>query len=159
MMKNPMFMIGMIFAVILYMDLNRRGILGSRVDKLKATSCNAVLVKLNKKIPNSWTTHCNDNNLEVFINTQYLVDSKDTKKTLRPKMYRELANHLAFIAKNSPYETLERVLMVTVKLDNKTMVLAALTEGQYIVKLSTLRSNKFIIEHLKSTVQTQEKFK
>ena len=63
------------------------------------------------------------------------------------------------IAKNSPYETLERVDIVSLRIENPQMEINAVTEGKFIVKLANLKSKKFLAEHLKATVQVQEKIK
>ncbi len=155
MMKNPILMIGILFMAIFLMNLNGVKFF-SRGEKLQATSCTATLVMLNKRIPQTWHTKCNKNNLEISIDANYLTQkSKDIKK-IRPLFYRELANNLIFVAKNSPSDSLSRVFMLTMKLDSTIMQLSALTEGKFITRLATLKSPKFIAEHLKATVQTQE---
>lgn len=114
---------------------------------------------LNKRIPATWKTNCNENNLEITINSNTLVKDKNNAKIFRPLMYRELANNLIYISKNTPDDSLSRVFMVTVKMLSDKMNLASVTEGKYLVRLRNLKSPKLIAEHLKSTVQTQEKLK
>lgn len=154
-MKNPILAIGILMMTLFIMELGRRGYLGMK-DR-KPTSCRAVEVMLIKRIPQNWHIDCNDNNLEITIDSNYLLSEKEKPPTLRPKIYRELANHLVFIAKNSPSDSLSRVFMITLKMNTSLMNLAALTEGQYLVKLSSITRPEFVAQHLKSTVQTQEK--
>ena len=120
-----------------------------------ASSCRSALVKLNKRIPKSWSTSCEKDNLAVEIESSY-----DEKKTRREKirnyMYRELANSFIFIAKNAFSDSLERVMIVRLKLASSKLVLNAVTEGKYIVKFKTMEKQKHILQHLKSTVQVQE---
>jgi hypothetical protein len=158
MMKNPLLMIGILFMAIFLMNLSGNNIF-SRQSKIKATSCNATLVMLNKRIPATWKTVCNDNNLEITINSSSLVEKLSDINKIRPLFYRELANNLIFISKNSPIDSLERVFMVTLKMDSSKFKLSSVTEGKYLIRLRTLKSPKFIAEHLKSTVQTQELLK
>lgn len=156
MMKNPILMVGILFITIFLYSIKDKEIFSSRSDKLKATSCNAVLVMLNKRIPNSWRPKCKNNNLVVLIDSTSLAKPNKTIKQLRPIFYRELANNLIFISKNSPSDSLERVFMISLKMGSSPLTLSAVTEGKYLARLASLKSAKFIAEHLKSTVQTQE---
>ena len=67
--KRPLLPIGILMAYVVIHDLSERGIinLSKRKEILKATSCRAVLVKLNRRIPKNWNTFCKDNNLTVTI--------------------------------------------------------------------------------------------
>ncbi len=155
-MKNPILIMGILMIGIFINHLltgNTKIFFNKKFD---AYSCDAVLVKLNKTIPATWSTGCNKNNLEVSI-----VYDQTFKEAInvKPFLYRELANNMIRIATNSPYETLERVHIVTVRIENPQMQINAVTEGKFITKLSNLKTEKFITEHLKATVQVQEVIK
>lgn len=155
-MKKPVLMVGILLMVIFLLDLNNRGKLFNR-DSLKPTSCRSVLVMLNKRIPATWKTKCKNNNLRVDISVN---TSKNIKqKNLRAFIYRNLANNLIFIAKNSLNESLERVNFVHVHMDHKKMSVNALTEGKFICKFASITNKKFIAEHIQSTVQVKETIK
>lgn len=156
MMKNPILMVGILFMAIFLLSLKNKGFFSDRNDKLKATSCSAALIMLNKRIPQTWHTKCTDNNLVVIIDTNHLASKQPNLKRLRPIFYRELANNLIFISKNSANDSLERVFMVSMKMFSDKLTLNAVTEGRYLARLGSLKSPKFIAEHLRSTVQTQE---
>ena len=155
-MKNPLIMIGILTSIIFLYQLRDKGYF--QRTKLIPTSCRAVLVKLNRRIPSSWTTSCEGNNLAVEIPFDIQKELKDKSK-LRVLAYRELANYLVQIAKNSPSDNLERTDIVRVKLYSPKLSIDAVTEGKYIVKLSTIKNLKFIKEHLKNTVQVKETIK
>ena len=129
----------------------------SRSDKLRPTSCRAVKVKLDRRIPANWHTKCESKGkANLFVNIQDSNQKNLEMSKLRPYLYRELANNLILIAKNSPIDNLERTPFVRVQLNHPQLTLNALTEGKFIIKLTTLRDKKLIGEHLKVTVQIQE---
>jgi len=132
------------------------------------SSCKAVLVKLSRRIPANWSAHCEGttyNNLAIDINypvekisdnaTKAEVKSNDPK-AIRTLLYREMANDLISVAKISPEDNLERTDIIRVKMIHPKLIINAITEGKYLVKLRTLTDKKLIAEHLKVTVQVQE---
>lgn len=111
---------------------------------------------LEKRVPATWDIECDADNLTVVIQTELKVAEA---KNLKAALYRELANHLIFISKNTLNESLERTLMVRVHMVHPVMEINALTEGQYIAKLAYMKKPEFIANHLKATVQVQDKTK
>lgn len=179
-MKNPVFMIGMLIAIIVIMDLQRRGIFGSYRDSLNPTSCRAVRVNLKKRVPENWKTECvdgrlmtpsnkdldidnhNPNDLVVNIQnplatkfTEKLTDSPKDRKVLEDLLYNRMANSLVQIARYSPLDILKNVGWVIVRMHHKDIILAARTKGMHIVKLATLTNKDFISQHLQNTVEVQ----
>ena len=143
-------------AIFLMTSWNK--IFGPR-ESLIPSSCKAVLVMLNKRIPATWSTQCEGktkNNL--FINMHTHIKAADDL-TLKKALYRTLANNLVFIAKNSPADSLERVDIVRLKMNHHKIEINAITEGKDIIKFSTMKDPDFIKDHLKLTVQVQEKIK
>ncbi len=153
-MKKPILMIGIIFFSIFLFDLARKGKLPLISKKTIATSCRSAVVMLNKRIPATWKTDCKENNLTVTIRSK--VSESDPKK-LSTALYREMANNLVFISKNSLNESLERTFIVRVQSLHFSREINAITEGQYIARLATMTRPELIAEHLKATVQVQEK--
>jgi hypothetical protein len=159
-LKKPILMIGILLMVIFIYDLKRRGIFFGRYQKLRATSCNSVLVMLNRRTPNTWKNSCRESTLTVKIQLELPPEIKKAKDNLlRQYLYRELANNLIKIAKNSLNESLERTLSVHVRQQSERMDIDAVTEGRFIAKLATITDQKFIAEHLKNTVHIKESFK
>ncbi len=161
-LKNPILMIGILIFSISLMDANRRGVWKKVKNRFNPTSCRAVLVKLQKAVPQTWTTDCNDNNLEVVIDLTKLdpppsLGEAERKRQHQIIMYRELANNLSFIAQNSPLETLERVYLVVIRQQSNYLQINSITEGKNVAKLATLKEPQFIRQLLQSTVKTQEK--
>lgn len=142
--------------IITMFDLKKRGFFKDRFESIQATSCKSVLVMLNKRKPENWITKCEENNLAVEVKAKLNISDNDNLSTIRPLVYRELANHMAFIAKNSLNESLERVFIVRIKIVAKKLTVNAVTDGKDIAKLNSMSTQKFIAEHLKRTVQTQE---
>lgn len=125
-------------------------------EKLIATSCKAVVVKIQKQIPENWKTFCEGNNLAVEIK-ELAVPPEATN--LRSLMYRQLANHMSYVARISHTDILEKVDFVRFRVEHPKMVINAVTEGKFLVKLATLESPEHIMTHLKSTVQVKEDMK
>jgi hypothetical protein len=156
-MQKPILAIGLImFGLFLYQVGSKQkwGILYN--EKLMSNSCKAVVIKLEKAIPANWKIFCEGNNLAVVINELAVPPSATNLKSL---MYRQLANHMSFVARKTYPDILEKVFFVRFKLIHPKMVINAVTEGKYIVKLATLESPEHIMTHLKSTVQVKEDIK
>lgn len=156
-MQKPVLAIGLImFGLFIYQVARDQkwGIFHN--EKLIATSCKAVIVRLEKKVPANWKVFCEGNNLAVDIEEIAIPPEATNLKTL---MYRQLANHMTFVARNSHADILEKVYFVRFKLEHPKMVINAVTEGKFIVKLATLETPEHIMAHLKTTVQVKEDVK
>ncbi len=156
-MRNPVLAIGIIMmGLFLYQVASDQkwGIFYN--EKLIATSCKAVVVKLEKQIPANWKIYCEGNNLAVEVNELTVPPGATNLRTL---MYRQLANHMSFVARTSHADILEKVYFVRFKLIHPKMVINAVTEGKFIVKLATLETPEHIMTHLQSTVQVKEDVK
>ncbi|HXH32317.1 MAG TPA: hypothetical protein VNJ01_16070 [Bacteriovoracaceae bacterium] len=156
-MKKPILAIGIIlFGLFLY-QLNSKEKWGLfHNEKLIPTSCRAALVRIEKKTPENWTLFCEGNNLAVEIHEVLTPPDPDN---IKPYMYRQLANHMSFIARASQVDILEKVFFVRFKLKHPKLELNAVTEGKFIVKLANLETPEHIMSHLKSTVQVKEEMK
>lgn len=156
-MQKPILAIGLIMFGLFIFQVARDqkwGIFHN--EKLIATSCKAVVVRLEKKIPANWKIFCEGNNLAVDIKEIAIPENATNLKSL---MYRQLANHMAFVARSSHSDILEKVFFVRFKVNHPKMVINAVTEGKYIVKLATLETPEHIMAHLQSTVQVKEDVK
>lgn len=156
-MKKPVLAIGIIlFGLFLYQVANKEkwGIFHN--DKLISHACNGSLIKLKNKVPENWNIFCEGNNMAVEINEVAIPEKASNLKSL---MYRQLANHMSFIARTAHADILEKVFLVRFKLMHPKMEINAVTEGRFIVKLVTLESPEHIMSHLKSTVQVKETVK
>lgn len=150
-MKNPVLMIGIILMGLFLNQLRLKGYFDR--DRLKPTSCKASLVMLNKRIPVTWTTKCNNNEMIIGV----LLDLKSIKKEKQSAyIYRELANHLIFISKNIHDDSLSRVEKVFIYEKARDLTILAMTKGQYLVKFKTLKSKSHIMKHLQNTVTVKE---
>jgi hypothetical protein len=156
-MKNPVLTLGIIlFGMFIYQVASKEkwGIFHN--EKLLSTSCRAVVIQVEKRIPANWKTFCEGNNLAVEIN-EVAVPPKAAH--LEALMYRQLANHMSFIAKATHADMLEKVNFVRFRLTHEQMEINAVTEGKFIVKLATLETPEHIMTHLKSTVQVKKTVK
>lgn len=153
-MKNPVLAIGIILFGLFIMQVARKEQWGFFYnEKLATTSCTGALIKIAKKVPDNWKVFCEGNNLAVEIR-ELAIPDKATN--LRSLMYRQLANHMSFVARVSVPDILEKVLFVRFRITHPEMVINAVTEGKYIVKLATLETSEHIMTHLKATVQVKE---
>lgn len=156
-MQKPILAIGILMFSIFMFQVAREQKWGLfHNDKLLATSCKAVLVRLDKKIPANWKVFCEGNNLAVEINE---IGIPPEAKNIKALIYRQLANHMSFVARMSTADILEKVDFVRFRLDHPQITINAVTEGKFIVKLVTLESPEHIMTHLQSTVQVKEDIK
>jgi hypothetical protein len=156
-MKKPVLAIGLIMFGLFIFQVARDQKWGFFYnEKLKATSCKGVLIKLAKEVPENWKVFCEQNNLAVEVKE---VGIPEKASNLRSLMYRQLANHMSFVARSSHTDILEKVFIVRFKLMHPKMEINAVTEGKFIVKLATLETPEHIMTHLKSTVQVKEDIK
>ena len=147
-----------LFAYLAFNYLDKKGIFSRRRQLLEGTPCIAALVKLELRIPKNWSASCDQNHLEVNIEEEIPPTIKDPAK-VKILIYREMANHLSLIAKNSPAANLESIRSVLVKINSDFLMIEALTTGDDLVKLTTLNSPEIIREHLKNTVKVKETLK
>lgn len=156
-MKKPILAIGLImFSLFMYQVVRDQRWSIFHNDKLVATSCKGVTIRLEKHIPNNWKIYCESNNLVVEIEE---VAIPKNATNLRALMFRQLANHMSFVARTSHSDILEKVFFVRFKINHPKMIINAVTEGKFIVKLATLESPEHIMTHLQSTVQVKEDIK
>jgi hypothetical protein len=156
-MEKPVLAIGLImFGLFIYQVARDKkwGLFDNQ--KLISNSCKGVLVRLEKKIPQNWEIFCEENNLAIEINEATIPKDATHLKSL---MYRQLANHMAFVARNSTTDILEKVFIVRFKVIHPRIIINAATEGKFIVKLATLETPEHIMSHLQSTVQVKEEIK
>jgi len=158
-LSKPILVIGIIFVAIVIMDWRNRGKLFSR-PKIIPTSCRAVIVMLERRIPGTWKVECEGENLAVLIDeVKYSNDAELSILDIRGKLYRTMANNFIHIARNSPQETLERLAIVRLRIAHSRLVINAVAYGKDVVRLSNLHSPQLISEHLKATVQVKETLK
>lgn len=150
-------MIGILMMFIFLWDVRKKdGFFAKRNEILMAHSCNAVIVKLSRRVPANWSMICSGNTLEIEIAKDFSVHTEDLDH-LRKVMYRELANDFMHVSKTSPNDNLELTDFIIIKMNHPGLTLHALTEGKYLARLSTLTDPRIIAEHLKVTVQVQER--
>jgi len=157
-LKYPLAIMAILFTYLLFVYFDKGGIFNRRKQLLEGTPCIAALVKLELKIPKNWSGKCDKNHLEVEVQEIIPATIKDPAK-IRVLLYREMANHLSFIAKNTPVANLENIASVLVKVNSENLIVEALTTGEALVNLTTLNSPEIIQEHLKNTVKVKETIK
>lgn len=117
--------------------------------------CSAVKDKLELlDVAQDWEINCDRDNIEIIV--QYPIDSSQEVKDLRPILYRKLANTLKQIGNAGPKESLEKVLMIRLEIQAGELKINAITEGQYVAQLSSLKNTELIAKHLQATVQVKE---
>lgn len=157
--KNPILAIGILLMTIFILNANRKGLFGKR-EKLIPTSCKAVRVKLDRRIPDNWKSACKGNNLSVNVNYQLpkeLAEKQLTFEEFKRLVYREIANVLIHIARNSPSDNLERTDVVSVKFKYLSSIdVNAITFGDKLAKLNNMKEQNLIATHIQATVKVQE---
>ncbi|MFG1483244.1 hypothetical protein ACRXCV_14145 [Halobacteriovorax sp. GFR7] len=156
-LRNPVLGFGILIFIIFIFQLRENGAFQKRADRMLATSCRSVKVRLDKYMHPSWKIECNKNNLEVTIPVdEKIVPEGTDKEILRREMYKALANSYISISRYAMEESLERTMMVVVKLVHPKMILSSLSEGKYVVKLKTLKNKNNLARHIHQTIQVQE---
>ena len=162
--KNPILIIGILFIIIFLFQFKNSDFFKERKQKFVASSCQATLVKLKKRIPSSWSVKCSGefynktDTLHIIINHKFKNPPKDHKK-YKVLLYRELANFLFSIASKSPNDNLEKINNIKIQLKTKKASLQGSTKGKFLSKMTTIKSNQILKEHLKTTVNIDsEKF-
>lgn len=157
--EKPVLAIGILFMVIFLTTsggkLIHKFFPGYR-QRLSPTYCSTLIAKLNPRLPANWRAECNKNNLNVVIAYKFPNVPNLDLKTVRTISYRELANSYTFLAKNSPYGALEKTDIVSVRLESDYLKLNSISEGQFVIKLSSLTRKEMIKQHIHSTIQVQE---
>lgn len=156
---NPILSIGILFVIIFLTTsggkLIQKYFPGYR-QRLMPTSCRALMVKLNRRIPATWSANCDKNNLNVEI-SYIFPEVKDLNlDKVRAITYRELANAYTHIAKNSPTDNLEKTDIVSVRFESDYLKVNSISEGQFVVKLATLNREELVKQHFQATVKVQE---
>lgn len=153
-MKKPILAMGIIMFSLFLFNVSKKKSWGIfHNEKLNTTSCRGALVKLEKNVPENWKVFCEGNNLAVEIREIAIPEKAANIKLL---MYRQLANHMAYVARLATTDILEKVMFVRFRITHPDLIINAVTEGKYIVKLATLENPEHIMTHLKSTVQVKE---
>lgn len=154
-MKKPVLVMG-IFMMGLFIYDYKSNKLGKKSifhrDAFATWACKPVVAKLEKLTPANWSYTCNQDNLKIMFDLNKDIN-KANEKTL---IYREMANTLIFISKNSPDENLERVPVVYLSLSGTHFKVNAITSGKEILKLKNMKTTSFIQQHLQSTVKVKE---
>jgi hypothetical protein len=110
-MKKPILVMGIIMFSLFLIQVARKekwGIFFN--EKLIPTSCKGVLVGLEKRIPANWKTYCEGNNLAVEIEEIAIPEKANNLQSL---MYRQLANHMAHVARISAVDILGKIYCQT----------------------------------------------
>ena len=159
-MKKPIFAIGVLFFIIFLFQFKNSDYMKKRQKIYKASSCTAILVKLNKIKPKDWELDCEghfaDQSDTLIASIPFTA--KDQNIDPRVIAYREMAYHLNFIAKNSPNDNLERLSWVKISLINSQGTAEGRTPGHLLAKMQSVQTNAALMEHLKTSVSVKDNF-
>lgn len=157
-MKNPILMVGILLMSLFLFQLRDQGFFKDRAAKMLPTSCKAVKVRLDKYFHKTWKIACDGNNLNLEIPVDKKVVNYDLKdpKVLKPIMYKALANSYISVSKYSPQDSLERTMIISIRLIHPHMTLNSISEGRHVFNLKNMKNFKLISEHLQKTIQVQE---
>ncbi len=153
-LKYPVLAIGVILFVLFLTDPKTKKWLkkysGSRIPN----TCRSVMEKVEKKAPDNWEMECPGTQL-LKIAIEH--NSRHTNiLSLRPEMYKNLANSYVKLAQLSNPETLAGLKYVKMKLINEQLTIDSKTDGQAVVELLKRKTPQAIAEHLKLTVKVKE---
>jgi len=157
-MKNPILIVGILLMSTFLMNHYTYVGLWNK-DRLKPTSCKAVLVKLNRRVPSGWTTSCDKNNLYIAIAHQSAKNEPTDLKLIRSIVYRQLANSYSLVASYSPLDNLERTDWVSIRYVHPKIEVAGRSRGQFVAKFATIKNKEMLKKHLQATVEVKELIK
>ena len=159
--KKPILSIGILFFIIFLFQLQKSGYFEKRRKVFSAASCTAVVVKLKKIVTNKWSLECTGHfaertdTLEAKVKvTPPSTDELPTKNFA----YREMANNLAFISKNSPIDNLERLSWVKISIILPKGQADGVIKGISLSKMRTLKTQEGLIGHLQNSVTVKDNF-
>ena len=157
--KKPILPIAFLLTYLLIHQLEEKKIinLSEKAEILKATSCRAVLVNLKRRVPKNWSTSCEKNILTIEMEKS--LKSLKNQKNFQAYLYRELANDIIFTAKSSPIETLENVTLARFIVNSEKIIIKAAIFGDDLVKFTTMKNKRLILNHFKKTVKVKELIK
>tara|TARA_B100000287_G_scaffold295059_1_gene278373 strand:+ start:84 stop:578 length:495 start_codon:yes stop_codon:yes gene_type:complete len=157
--KKPILPIAFLLTYLLIHQLEEKKIinLSERAEILKATSCRAVLVNLKRRVPKDWLTSCENNILTIEVEKP--IKKLKNQKNYKAYLYRELANDIIFTAKSSPVDTLENVTLARFIVKSEKLIIKAAIFGDDLVKFTTMKNKRLILNHFKKTVKVKELFK
>jgi len=143
---------------IFLFQLRDQGFFKKRASQMLPTSCKAVKVRLDKYYHKTWNIECNENNLVLEIPVDKKIVSHDLKepKLLRATMYKALANSYISVSKYAPQDSLERTMIISLRLIHPHMTLNSISEGKHVLNLKNMKNFKNISAHIQKTIQVQE---
>ncbi len=155
--KNPVLLMGIVMMGIFLIEASRRGVFQEHREKLMATSCRSNAVKLNRRIPKTWTSKCKNNNLRIEIPLEMPASAKNSSLSkLRIFLFRELANAYVLVARNSAQDNLENINFVGIVIENSRIRLTSITKGEQLAPLAYLKARDLISAHIAKTVKILE---
>ncbi len=155
-MKYPVLMVGIIFFGIFISSPKTKEFLKKYSQSRVPNTCLAVLNRVSKKAPKGWELECpKEWLLQISIKHQ---SKKTNLLSVRPEMYKALANYHVLLMQLSNLETLHHLGMVEFKLIHPELTVISQTEGSSVARMSkiNLKNPKHIAFHLKTTVNTKE---
>ena len=159
--KKPIFSIGVLVFVIFLFQLNQMGYFEKRNKVFTTASCNAILVKIDRIKPKEWVTECSghfaDQTDTLSVSSPFNVT--DPKIDIKIFAYREMANHLSFLAKNAPTDNLEKLSWVKISVIHSKGQADGITSGRLLAKMRTVQTNEGLMEHLRNSVKVKDTFK
>ena len=159
--KKPILSIGILFFIIFLFQLNKSGYFEKRRKVFSAASCTAVVVKLKKVIPPNWNISCDGHFADRTDTLVVKIKSTPTKEmgiSIKSFVYREMANQLSFISKNSPSDNLERLSWVKISVQTGQGQADGVVSGMALSKMRTLKTQDGLIGHLKNSVSVKDNF-
>ena len=162
-LKKPVLAIGILFVIILMFQLKNSGYFEKRSTMYTASSCKAITIKLNRVMPKDWKTECSghfaDKTDTLSIKVPSEIKDGTPSDQIRVLTYREMANHLSFISKNSPLDNLEKLSWVKLSIIHSSGQADGVTQGNLLAKMSSIKTPQGLIDHLKASVQVKDNFK
>jgi hypothetical protein len=153
--KYPLLIAGLLCFYIFIDHLYKKGYLSR--DGLIPSSCKAVLVKLDRRIPPTWETECEGERLNhLRVKANYSQLNRSNLNELKKVMYRQLANDLVKVAAYSPEDNLERVKEWVFEAIHPKVTIKAWGTGRNLAPMATMKHPDSLREHLRNKIKIQE---
>ena len=154
-MKYPALIAGMIMFTIFILDPKTKNWWNKMQGRYIPSTCRALADRVESKAPSEWSIECPSTS-RLVLNVDF-SETFQNPTQLRSAIYRSMANNLKRFALVANPETLQNLETLEVRMNNDKIQVWGQTDGQAMVKLRGINSQKEMAEHLELTVKVKEK--
>lgn len=153
-MKYPVLVVGIVLFTLFITNPKTKEYWQKHTKRFIPNSCTAIKSRIEKQAPDNWEIEC-PGTVRLVLKVHFNIDVKD-QDTLRPALYREMANTYVKLANLSNPETMAWIKIVEIDIVYESGKIHSVSDGQALVELRSKRTQRDIANHLKLTVKVKE---